>query len=110
MSIPVAEAEGSQTATGGGTEDIVATINTPRVLTFVVDLTNMVGGDTVTLKVKRKVRSGDTVRVVHSETFTGIQADPIAISVPVPSPHQAIFSITQEAGTGRAFPWSVEST
>lgn len=110
MAVPVAEADGQLTATGSGTEDTVATITAPRVLTFVVDLANMVAGDTVTLKVKRKVRSGDTVRVVYSEVFTGAQAEPIAISVPMPSPHQAVFTITQEAGTPRVFPWAVESS
>lgn len=110
MAIPVVEASGQQTATGGGTEDIVSTISVPRVLTFVVDCANMVAGDTVTLRVKRKTRSGDTVRTVHKETFTGVQDDPVQISIPMPSPHQAVFSITQEAGAVKAFPWSVEST
>ena len=109
MAVPVAEADGSLTATGGGTEDTVATITAPRVLTFVVDLSALTWGDAVTLKVKRKTRSGDTVRVAYAETFAGIQAEPIAISVPVPSPHQAVFTITQEAGTPKTFPWSVES-
>lgn len=111
MSVPVAEADGLLTATAGGVEDTVATITAPRVLTFVVDLNAMVGGDTVTLRVKRKTRSGDTVRTVYSQTFSGAQTlEPIAISVPMPSPHQAVFTITQESGVGKAFPWSVEST
>lgn len=110
MSVPVAEADGSLTATAGGVEDTVATITAPRVLTFVVDLSNLTYGDVVTLKCKRKARSGDTVRTAYSETFAGIQAEPIAISVPMPSPHQAVFTITQEAGTAKTFPWSVEST
>ncbi len=110
MANPVVEASGSQTATGGGSEDTVSTITASRVLTFIVDGSNMVAGDTITLRAYRKVRSGDTLLELYREAFSYPLESPLLISVPVPSPHQAAFSITQESGTGKAFPWSVEST
>lgn len=109
MANPIVEASGTKVATGSGTEDTLATINSPRVLSVIVDLTNLVAGDAVTLRVKRKILSGSSLRTVYRETFSGVQGEPAMISVPVPSPHQAVFTLTLETATPRNFDWSVES-
>ncbi|HEY6009420.1 MAG TPA: hypothetical protein VIU40_13930 [Geobacteraceae bacterium] len=109
MANPVVETSGTLTATGSGTEDTLATVSSPRNLCLVVDLTNLAGGDAVTIRVKRKVLSGGSVRVVYKETWAGAQTDPVVVSVPVPSPHQAVFTLALESATPRAFDWSIES-
>lgn len=107
MANPVVESTGAQTATGA--EDTLATINSPRNLVLLVDCTNMAAGDTVILRVKRKVRSAGSVRTIFEEALSGAQSPPGWISAPIPSPHQAVFTLQQTAGTYRAFDWSVES-
>lgn len=109
MANPVVEASGTLTATGSGTEDTISTVNLPRTLWVVVDATNMVVGDTITLRVKRKVLSGGALVKFFEEQFAFPLEQPGLISVPMPSPHQAVFTLAQETGTGKAFPWSVES-
>lgn len=101
---------GSQTATAGGTEDVLATVTDPGVYQLVVDLANMALGDVVTLKVYGKARSTDTERLLYSATYTQVQAEPLVESVPVVSPHHMKVSLTQSAGTARTFPWAVYST
>lgn len=109
MSNPNVEASGTLTATGSATEDTLATISLPRNMSLIVDLTNLVGGDAVTLRVKRKILSGGAIRTVYKETFAGVQTDPGAISVPIPSPHQCIVTLALETATPRNFDWSLES-
>lgn len=109
MSNPVVETSGTLNATGSSTEDTLATINSPRYLTLIVDTTAMQAGDTITLRAKRKVLSGGAVVEVYKETFSWPIESPGLVSVPMSSPHQAVYTLAQESGTPRAFPWSVES-
>lgn len=110
MANPTVVSSGTQTATGGGTEDTLATVNVARVLTLVVDTTAMAVGDTITLRCKRKVLSGGALVEMYKESFSYPLDSAGLISAAMPSPHQAVFTLAQEAGTPKAFPWSVEST
>lgn len=109
MSNPIVESSGSLTASGAGTADIVATLSIPRTFIFTVSLSNLALGDTVVLSIKRKVLSGGALVEFFREAFTGVQDPPGAVSVPMFSPHQASFVITQLSGTPKVFDWSVES-
>lgn len=101
---------GSQTATGGGTEDVLATVtSTPGIYILAVDTANMVDGDTVELRVYGKARSSNTERLIYRASFSHTQADPLKESVAVATPHHIKVSLTQSAGTGRAFPWALYS-
>lgn len=101
---------GSQTATGGGTEDVLATVtSTPGVYVLAVDCANMVDGDTVELRLYGKARSSDTERLVYRASFSHTQSDPLKVSIAIATPHHLKASLTQSAGTARAFPWALYS-
>lgn len=45
-----------------------------------LDLSDMVAGDQLRIRVYEKVRSGDTQRIVYQAVLSGAQADPIWVS------------------------------
>jgi hypothetical protein len=100
---------GSLTATAGGTEDTLATVTDAGVYQLVVDAAAMTDGDSVTLRVYGKARSSDAERVLYESTFANLQGWPLKASVAVPSPHYFKATLTQTAGSARAFPWAVYS-
>lgn len=69
-------------------------------------------GEIVELRIKKKVRTGDTVRQCFVATYqAGLLPNPIVVSPPITGPFGADFTLKQPTtagGTGRAFPWSVE--
>lgn len=101
---------GSQTATIS-TEHSLATITTAGVYQLAVDTNNMVGGtspDILELRAYTKNQgSGDTKRLAYIGTFQGVQMTPQLHSPPIIAPIYVEFTLTQLAGTGRAFPWAV---
>lgn len=99
-------ADGSQTASLD-TEHTLSTQTDAEVFVLAVDLSNMVGGDVTILRVKTKIRSSSSSVLAFEQTFTGEQDAPAVWSEPVPSAHQAVFTLEQTDGTGRAYPWSV---
>ena len=98
---------GSQTATIS-TEHTLATIATDGVFVLSVDISAMVAGDLLELKIYGKARTGDTERLLHRGSYGPIAvATPLVQSVPIISPHHFKATLTQTAGTGRAFPWAI---
>jgi hypothetical protein len=106
--MPSVEASGTQSATVT-TEHTLATITTSDVLILVVDCSNMVNADSVELRVKRKVLSGGAQALAYFARYKHVQGDPVKVSIPIPSPHEAVFTLKQTEGTSRNFPWSIES-
>ena len=96
-----------------GTEHFVADVNAAGVYTFHVDLSGMLAGDYLELRIYQMVLTGGTARVAYLYAFQGVQpADGyIAISVPVSNEltdSQSLrFSLKQTLGTGRDFAWKV---
>lgn len=107
MAISIA-ASGTQTATIG-TEHTLSGGNLlgPKTFTLMVDTTNMVAGDELQLRIKTKTLSGGTETLAYMCTIVGAQDIPQKISIPIPVPNSATFTLKQTAGTGRAFPWNV---
>ena len=108
--MPTLEASGTQTATIS-TEHTLATITTNKTLTLIVDTAAMAADDVLELRVKTKVLSGGTTRVVQKATYQHAQPadDLIKMSLPVQSDQEYVATLKQTAGTGRAFPWKVLS-
>lgn len=102
------EASGSQTAVIN-TEHTLSAPTSAGVRQLVVDLTNLVNGETVELRIKRTTLSGGAIGTWQTAVFSHALAAPIVVSIPLPSPHGATFTLKQTAGTGRVFPWSVET-
>lgn len=109
-----AYASGTQTATGGGSEDFLSSPNAAGTYTLHVDTVNMVAGDVLELRVYQMVLTGGTSRVAYYARYEGAQPtdDLIKISVPISNEltdtNALRFSLTQKgAGTDKNFPWKV---
>jgi len=105
--MPTVEASGTLLATAA--EQTLATVSSNRNLLLVVDLTLMQAGDTVILKVYRKVLTTGALVLYARQSYVDAQTDPVAISIPFPSPFQASATLQQTVGGFRNFPWSLES-
>lgn len=77
------------------------------ILVLEVDTSAMVAGDMLQLRVKGRVLTAGADVQGQLITASGKQVSPLIVSVPYPSPFNAIFTLKQTAGTGRSFPWSV---
>lgn len=99
---------GTQTATPG-TEHTLATITGPGTYQLMVELTNLVDGEALELRIKVKGRSASSSRVVFATTYEHDQgADAaVALSPPVGAPHEFVATLKQVGGTGRDFVWAI---
>ena len=107
-----AHASGTLSATAGGTEDFLSSPNVAGTFTLHVDLNAMAAGDVVELRAYQMVLTGGTTRQVYHARFEGVQqGDKIAISVPLSNEltdtNALRFSLTQQKGSARSFPWKV---
>lgn len=98
--------EGSQTAVLT-TEHTLATITTDGSFVLGVDTANLILGEELTLRVKLKVRSTGTTRLAYEAVYSHVQNEPVVISIPVASTNEIVFTLEQNGGTGRAFPWEI---
>ena len=105
------ESSGSQTATVN-TEHTLATITTNKTFVAYVDCNALAAGEYVELKVKRDARSADATRTLHTRIVSWLEAamTPI-IKLPADSGGGGEYVVTlrQLNGTGRAFPWAIET-
>ena len=98
---------GTQTATIG-TEHTLSTITAAGTYQLIVDIDNLVAGDELELRVKVKVRSGNTLKEVFHASYAHDQGnDAVTLSPPVPAPFEFVATLKQTAGTGRAYVWSI---
>jgi hypothetical protein len=104
----VIEVDGSQAATIS-TEHTLATLVGAKARVVAVDLSAMVAGDVVTLRIKTAVRAGGVEGVAYAATLAGPTGSPIAFSPPVPMVNGGTVTLQQTAGTGRTYPWAVYS-
>jgi hypothetical protein len=102
------ESSGTQSATIS-TEHQLAAPTTAKTRQLCIDLNAMATGDVLEVRIYRKTLTGGTSRVHLLATFAHGQSEPIVTSIPVAMPFGGEFKITQTAGTGRSFPWSVET-
>lgn len=106
MTVPVSVINGSQTAVVS-TEHTLATITEAGVYVLKADLGAMLSGDTLELRGKTKVRSGDTSREEYFLSKSGAQTQANVASDPIVVTTEVVFTLKQTAGTARAFPWNV---
>jgi hypothetical protein len=104
------EASGTQSASVS-TEHTLATDTDAKTFVLMVNLTNMINGDVVVLRLKTKVLTGDTAECVYLACYRDDQGEcPIVASPPVTSAFSISATLQQTAGTaGRDFPWSLLS-
>ena len=101
-----AAANGTQTATIN-TEHALSTQTTVGIYVLRVDCGAMASGDTTIIRVKTKTLTGGTSRIEQEVSLTGAQAKPNWVSDPVPVDVEIAVTLTQTAGTGRAYPWKL---
>jgi hypothetical protein len=109
------EAVGSQTATLTTEHTLSgAAITGAKSLVLTVNTKNLLNGETLELKIYQKVETGDTGGATADElAYTAIyindQPNPVKISPPIISAYSATFTLKQTGGTGRAFPFRIDS-
>ena len=99
---------GNQTA-DSDTEHTLATITVAGVYQLGVDLSNMVEGDELELRIKVKLRSASSSKVAFFAAFAhDAGADgAIVYSPPIAAPFEIICTLKQVTGTGRSYDWSI---
>lgn len=103
-------ASGTQTASIG-TEHTLSAPSASNVYQLIVNLENMVNGDVIELRFKRKILSGSAAaQTVFFATYANAPGTDgeLALSPPAPCPHGCAVTLKQTAGTGRDFDWSLE--
>ena len=100
------ESTGTQSATLD-TEHSLATPATAKTRVMLVDLTNLVAGDVVILRIKTKVLTGGSAILAYQATFAGPVSTPACPSVPVACPFGGTFTLEQTDGTGRSYDWAI---
>jgi hypothetical protein len=72
---------------------------TDGVFQFFLDLSDMIAGDQLRIRVYEKVRAADTQRIVYQSILSGEQSEPIWVSPSVILMHGWDISCTALAGT-----------
>lgn len=100
--------------TAGTLDSWTAVISTERTIDTVtvagamcqatIDAKNLANGDTLLLKIYIKVDSGETEQLAWSGTFSHALAEPLIFTPMLSAVGASVrFTVTQTAGTGRAF-------
>jgi hypothetical protein len=106
-------ASGTQT-TIVGTEHTLASVNVAGVYQFWADLSTMLTGDVVELRVYRMVKSAGTSRVVAVAAFYGVQMTDDVVkrtdghANPLTVTDALKFTLKQTFGTGRMFDYGAD--
>jgi hypothetical protein len=89
------------------TEHILDTETDVGVYVLVVDMNNLVDGDTVILRIKTKNQTGSTSRLAYEASFSNSQGEINKYSPAIPIDTELICTIEQTDGTGRDFDWNL---
>lgn len=74
-----------------------------------LDVSDMIAGDQLQIRVYEKCRSGDTQRIVYQAILTGAQSEPIWVSPSLILLHGWDFTLDCLAGTSITVLWSIRS-
>lgn len=97
----------SGTKTADGTEQTLLSTSDLGAYSLALDLNNMANGDRIRVRIKMKILSGGTSRNVYDTIYENAQGQPIVYSPVIPATQGADFTLEQEAGTNRDYPWKV---
>jgi hypothetical protein len=109
--MPVAR-EASGTITTSTFEQTINATTTAKTRQLVLDTTNMLNGDVIEIRARRKVLATGTVRTAMQVWTIGPIApstNPVWTSPPVASPDGVTWTIKRVAGGDRSYDWSVET-
>ena len=98
---------GTQTAVIG-TEHTLLTDTNNATFEGAVDVSNLANGETVEVRVKRKILTGGSAIQTFIGSATGGMSPNLSIQIPpTPSPFSISVTLKQLNGTGRNFDWEV---
>jgi hypothetical protein len=104
-----AVAEGTLTATVGTEHVVWEDTAANGTYQLVVDMSNLVNGERVELRIYRRVLSTDTTPLVYlARGYMRDASEPVLVSTPVLTTRHLRFTLRQLNGTGRSFKWVVE--
>lgn len=105
----VVESSGTQTASIG-TEHTVFTVATGyKTRTFNVDVGALAATEVLEVRVYSPVIAAGAVQLARLVTFTGTVSEPNTQGLPFLVQPTGFFTIKQTSGTGRSFPWTVNT-
>lgn len=104
--MPTIEQNGTLTA--DGTEQTLASVLANRNLVLTVSGANMASDDRVVIRSKRKVLAASSLEQWQARSLSNAQGSLIVMD-PMPSPHEAAFTLEQTAGSHKDFEYTVES-
>lgn len=85
----------------------LATVSAAGVYVLTADLSALVLGDVLELRVSNKVLSTSTAARAITGVYAHSQGEPVVFSVPVPVAFGATFSLVQTSGTALSIPWAL---
>ena len=97
-------------APANNNETDLATVTAAGSFVVAVDVSAMTDAatpDELEVRYYGKARSGDTERLIRTDTVRGAQANALFVSLPILSPHHLRVSAKQTQGTLRTFPWAI---
>jgi len=105
--LTLTETGGTVTTTGPGTEDNVYINDAPagefEPRKVVIDLSDLAGGETATIRTYYRIKSGGTARLKDEVTFAGVQSEPMK-NVEL-EPNRFGIIVTIEASAGVVVDW-----
>lgn len=101
------------TITTDGTEQTIYSSSTNRVTQLTINLDNSTSGETVVIREKQKVLTGDSVALVKAVTLAGADGGLPGSAVifqtdPLSGPYGVTYTIQKTAGTNRAYKYRVD--
>lgn len=72
-----------------------------------IDTSNLALGDSLLIKVYKKVLTGGSLRLVWEQSISNVAVTPGEVTPPLSSLFAYRVTLTQTAGTGRTFDWSI---
>jgi hypothetical protein len=109
--MPVTPTEKTSNSTTPGSlsvDEQLADITDPGIYQLRISRANLANGETLIVRCKVKVRTGDSLETLWERTFVNaIGAEGLTDLPVVVSPHEIKFSIEQQGGTLRAYRWAV---
>jgi hypothetical protein len=102
-----AELSGTQVAVISTEHNLATGQSTDAVLQLVVDMSNMVAGDTVRFRLKDSVIPAGPVVLIELWERNNAQSAAFVTDLPLIGLHAWALTLEQSAGTGRSFAWSI---
>ena len=104
--MPTLTASGTQTAIIGTEHTLTTPVGNKFYMAY-VDLTNIIAGDTVEIRVSLIIKTAGSHILYYLGTYSGVQTNPLVFVPTLPSDISWKITLKQTVGTARTFDWRV---